>query len=1130
MDPSDMTPSTLSSATSTLKTTSPSSTSPPILDLITAIKESTPASDFQSLFPDIPASFVDSTTRDPFSTPRPEAPWRNSSMSKGSATEEALRKSVYQRDPIDIWWPRYEQVATQWRGGVQLHQQGSSGALVRTDFLRFIGALKVAPVSSHFPDRLKKLERIFDDFHCVIHTPKSNAKVYSAFLETLHFWKMYDLIPEWTQRIKSMVMTTPSLTMDSTLLERGSVQARYHDLIHALANANQVEEIVRCLEELKASRSDTLRPTTEAYDCLLETYMKRKDTSSAMRTFQEMRNQGIEPRLTTFNILLRGHLENKDTQATQSVLESLLLTDLRPDIYTFNLLMSGYLDIGDVERVNGFYKGLGEYGLTPNSKTYRILMKSHMRQGQVDQVLDMFCKLSESRQPELQPGSEDYRILIQTLANHGRMSDALRVLRELTVTGKVALTTPIYNVFLTQYAREGQVEKAQKVLDRIIAEKLPLIDGSFNPLIRAYLARKDFDKVGEMTELMYRYGIQPSRTTFNIMINSTKASGNLDRAMTLFERMAIEGVEPDIWTYNSLLTLHVRKLLPARDNVRWKGDTAAVTREQIEEYVPRIEKLLQQMKDRGIKPDIVTYSNLIHQYVILHDVEQAEMVFHEMVKSGISPNTYVFNTLMNGFAQIEEMDKAVELFRRMPKYGVEPDATTFTTLIKGYANTKQMTRAKDFATSLQRRSSKIPMDQHCLHTLMQLAQKSHQPGMALDFFEMMRGRGMEPDKFTFTILLNSLSRDYSESSSKTKSGSKSRDRREGDPGIIGGRNSEAESTVEAVESILAIIQRNGYPLHHPEITTMISAYFRLGRPLAAIEFFKTSFWRGNPRLSTTNCGALFHGLLAPEFGRRYDGIVLNLYTRMLSGTREMIQAGDEQRRRSLSTEVNNGPTTGASWPAIPLSHQSEAPHQFPVLDLVTINILFQAFSKRKNWTIVLQLWRDLESIGAENIYPFEMPLEFLGWAAQAYFLTPDHPEDLAALPSLSSHKSVSGPSSRKPHQRQERERHSEIAEKLLRRLWNAHHWMGVEWSIKIYGCNIFESQTPTLSAIGSSTVSAGGGAMNATNHCPSSSASSLLVGETSPIRRGRHDERGEIEDKRAQDEQQQQQQQQQHKV
>ncbi|KAF9571281.1 hypothetical protein EC968_000777 [Mortierella alpina] len=1072
-------------------------TTSPILSANSGITEVSSTADFQTLFPEIPASFSASSDSNPFAAARSGAPWRNNSMPPGSELEEHLRKSIYERESINTWLPLYEKVAAAWRSP-SWSSRTQRSALVRTDYVRIITALKVAPASCE-SRCLTTLERVLDDFHRVVQTSKSNVKVYDAFLETLRFWKMSDQIPGWVTRFKSRIMTTSLSTADKEPFMGQSVQEQYHDLMRVLSHANQEEELLKCLEELKSSRSTLLQPTIKAYDTVLELYMRNKETVPAMGIFHEMQKQGLAPQLTTFNILMRGHLENKDTLSTQRVFESLLLTDIRPDIYTFNLLMSGYLNMGEIELVNGFYKSLGEYGLVPNAKTYRILMRSHLRQGQANEAIDLFCKLKESTQAELQPGTEDYRVLIQVLASDGRMSDALRVLREMTESAKVPVTTSIYNVFLTHYAREGQIEKARRILDRIISEKLPLVDGSINPLIRTYLEQKDLEKVGEMTELMNQYGVLPSRTTFNIMIDSTKSSGNLDGAMKLYERMVAEGVEPDVWTFNTLLDLLVGKLTPAQDNVKWKADSTAVTKEQIAEYVPRIETLLQDMKTRGIKPDVVTYGKLIQQYVILRDVEQAEMLFHEMVKSGISPNAHVFNMLMNGFTLIDDMDKAVELFRRMPKYGVQPDVVTFTTLIKGYANIKQLTIAQDFASAMQQQesSSRIRMDQQSLHTLMQLAQKSQNPGMALDFFEMMRGRGMEPDNVTFTILINALSRSFAASTgSKSKhGGARGRGRRTtGENGAVGGHgNLMAESTVEAVESILAIIEQDGYPLHHAEITTMISAYFRLGRPLAAIEFFKTSFWRSQPKLSTTNCGALFNGLLSPEYGKRYDGVVLNLYLRMLEGTKAMIRAKDmakeshkqqqrpadrvgnpSQEEQTCWSSASSSSTASRSSTARTVVSQSSRatsecaqPHEFPVLDLVTINILLQAFSRRNNWTIVLQLWRDLESIGAENLHPFEMPLEFLGWAAQAYHLTPDREDDNRSSSrggTIKNEKDKDGEAGEmsvtQKRARSAVETNAEVSEKLLRQLWNAHHWMGISWSYKIHGRNIFGSFMP----------------------------------------------------------------------
>jgi len=398
---------------------------------------------------------------------------------------------------------------------------------------------------------------------------------------------------------------------------------------------------------------------------------------------------------------------------------------------------------------------------------------------------------------------------------------------------------------------------------------------------------------------------------------------------------------------------------------------------------------------------------------------------------------------------------------------------------------------------------------------MQLAQKSHQPGMVLDFFEMMRGRGIVADHYTFTILLNALSRDLAEASSSRPS------RR------CWNRKLESslapESTTEAVESILGMIRQESQSLNHSQITTMLSAYFRLGRPQAAIEFFKNSYWKGDPKLNTTNCGALFHGLLAPEHNRRYDGIVLNLYSKMLSGTRDLIQAEVEHKRHLEELKVSDDSATSATgrsekskhkgdwsgprgpWAASasasrtlsrpsnsPTSSSSTPPsfaprYDLPPVDLILISIMLQSFSQRQNWGIVLQLWQDVESIGVDKLYPFQMPLEFLGWAAEAYHKHKTSDRSSNTRQQRQRRITTTDANQEQQHHQpaQDSEAHAEKAEELLRQLWKGHHRMGVEWSCKIYGYNIFESLTPT-SSTSSSTPSFGWDAQQ------SSSSPSLL--------------------------------------
>lgn len=112
-----------------------------------------------------------------------------------------------------------------------------------------------------------------------------------------------------------------------------------------------------------------------------------------------------------------------------------------------------------------------------------------------------------------------------------------------------------------------------------------------------------------------------------------------------------------------------------------------------------------------------------------------------------------------------------------------------------------------------------------------------------------------------------------------------------------------------------------------------------------------------------------------------------------------------------------------------------------------------------------------------------MPLEFLGWAAQAYHLTPDRHR----LDSDESRWSSAKTTTTEPH-----ETHAEKAERLLKQLWSAHHKMGVEWSTRIYGYNKFKSLVPPSATLSATTATAAMPASSAPSTAASAHHSSLL--------------------------------------
>ncbi|KAG0242700.1 hypothetical protein BGW41_003596, partial [Actinomortierella wolfii] len=922
---------------------------------------------------------IEEDPRDLFWTlfPRVEAPeeverrvaLRIQRHSRGNKAEDLLKKSLYLRRPVAEWWSQYEGLSRRWRSlnnPVQ-HLQASS-SIGEAEFVHMVESLKLYTASPkpaepgythpQDTDRKFKLEQILNDTHAFLSLDAT--EVYRELFRTVRFWREQDQLSSWVKRIREGIATSPLYPDPEARL------SRYHQLMDALAKENELSLLEACFRSIgKDLKLEQL--TVNTYNALIRGYLKTRNTHRATESFQEMIAKGIQPSCSTFNILIQGYLANRDFLSSQRALESLLLSNVRPDIDTFNNLMAGYFNAGQYDIGYGFYKGLSEYGVVPNATTYYYLMKSYMQRRETNRVVELFLQMKHSDNADMHPTARAYRLLVQALVQDGRISDALKVLQEIRSDPGVEETATIYNVVLNHYAKRQDGVRARRVLDWILQRRLVPSQGSFNPLIQLYLETGEYDLAKEMTTMMIEHGVAPSTVTYNLLIKSTKSQDGrrqtkfekegLQSALNLYREMVQQGLEPDVWTYNILLDLMVRQLTPRsreyshqynkgnksqlRNNRRGDAAQAAANR-QIQQQVMLMEELLLKMKTAKIRPDHGTYGTLIHHYVLLGNIEAAEMLFHDMIKvHGVTPNPYICNTLLNGFVTAGEMDKALELFRRMPKkYGVDPTATTLTTLIKGYCHQHDLAAAQMFAQLLQE-DPRLELDQYSIHMLMHLAQKSQQPGLALDFLEMMRARGIEPDKVTYTTLINALSKRQEQTSPTTSSLQKQhpdeyyptqqRTTRQSSPlrpteydHYPDNRNSD--ETAAAVDKFLSMVQQEKYPIHHTEITTILSAYFRLGRPRAAIEFFRASVRKADPKVSTSNCGALISGLLRPEFGRRYDGTVLNLYSRMLTVTRSRLQreqeggegmdsgkvVDDDAKERSLPPVHGQSDTKGTS--------------------------------------------------------------------------------------------------------------------------------------------------------------------------------------------------------------------------
>ncbi|GAU38974.1 hypothetical protein TSUD_378500 [Trifolium subterraneum] len=90
-----------------------------------------------------------------------------------------------------------------------------------------------------------------------------------------------------------------------------------------------------------------------------------------------------------------------------------------------------------------------------------------------------------------------------------------------------------------------------------------------------------------------------------------------------------------------------------------------------------------------IKPEnrLILYNIVFNWFTDIKDFENAEKLFDEMLQRGVKPNTLTFSNLIRCASLCSLPHKAAEFFERMPSFGCEPDYNVSSSMIYVYART-----------------------------------------------------------------------------------------------------------------------------------------------------------------------------------------------------------------------------------------------------------------------------------------------------------------------------------------------------------------------------------------------------------------------------------------------------------
>lgn len=422
-----------------------------------------------------------------------------------------------------------------------------------------------------------------------------------------------------------------------------------------------------------------LNPNVVTYSILIHGFCKSSKTQDALVLFDEMTYRGILPNEITYSIVLSGLCQAKKIDDAQRLFSKMRAIGCSPDVITYNVLLNGFCKLGYLDEAFSLLQSFEKDGHILGVNGYSCLINGLFRARRYDEVHMWYQKMLREN---IKPDVILYTIMIQGLSQEGRVTDALALLDEMTERG-LSPDTACYNALIKGFCDMGHLDKAQSLRLEISKHDCFPDNHTYSILICGMCKNGLISEAQHIFNEMEKLGCVPSIVTFNSLIDGLCKAGKLQEAYLLFYKMEI-GRKPSLFLR---LSQGANKVL---DNA-----SLQVMIQQLCEsgLILKAYKLLMQLVESGVLPDIRTYNILINGLCKNNNINGGFKLFKAMQLKGRLPDSVTYGTLIDGLYRVGRDEDALGIFEQMVKNGCKPDSSIYKSIMTWSCRKKKVSLA-----------------------------------------------------------------------------------------------------------------------------------------------------------------------------------------------------------------------------------------------------------------------------------------------------------------------------------------------------------------------------------------------------------------------------------------------------
>ncbi|KAL5227993.1 hypothetical protein ABZP36_016258 [Zizania latifolia] len=271
-----------------------------------------------------------------------------------------------------------------------------------------------------------------------------------------------------------------------------------------------------------------------------------------------------------------------------------------------------------------------------------------------------------------------FRALLSVLCARGNMETALKVFDVMAASGR-QVDDRVCSVIISGFSKVGKAEAGLEFYRRVRREFNGFEPGliTLTAVVNVLGREGRTSEVAELVMEMERKGLVGDAVFYSSMVHGYMSSGLLMEGLRAHRLMLDKGIAPDVVSYTIVIDVLCR-----------------------EGSVERVMGFLDEMDRRDAKPNLITYTSLVGGFCKRNRLEDAFSIVRKLEQTGMMVDEYVYSILIDNLCKKGYLDRAFSLLEEMDNKGIKAGIVTYNAIINGLCKVGHTEKAVEISEGI----------------------------------------------------------------------------------------------------------------------------------------------------------------------------------------------------------------------------------------------------------------------------------------------------------------------------------------------------------------------------------------------------------------------------------------------